>query len=180
MSGDFCIKCDRELSVYCGPCMDDAHEALERAERERDTLIRMLVSEFGWEDTSYLHAMMHVENAVRNLRTDLSVAVKERDGYKLALKHTEDALKRHREERDEARKERDLYKTRLDHAEADAEQAVAILTAECDEAREQVAMLRRALKTYYHECKCQHAEMDEVNRQAYAALRATDGLEDKP
>lgn len=51
---------------------------------------------------------------------------------------------------------------------------------ERDEAREQVAMLRQALKTYYHECKCQHAEMDEVNRQAYMALRATDGTEDKP
>ena len=48
---------------------------------------------------------------------------------------------------------------------------------ERDRAREQVAMLRQALKTYYHECKCQHAEMDEVNRQAYAALRATDGTE---
>lgn len=22
MSSDFCIRCDKELSVYCGPCMD--------------------------------------------------------------------------------------------------------------------------------------------------------------
>lgn len=56
--------------------------ATERAERERDTLVRMLVSEFGWEDSSYLHAMMHVENAIRNLKADLSVYKQECESIK--------------------------------------------------------------------------------------------------
>jgi hypothetical protein len=51
----------------------------KRACRERDTLVRMLASEFDWSDTSYLHAMMHVENAIRNLRADARAAQAERD-----------------------------------------------------------------------------------------------------
>ena len=39
----------------------------------------MLASEFDWSDTSYLHAMMHVENAIRNLRADARAAQAERD-----------------------------------------------------------------------------------------------------
>jgi len=31
-------------------------------------LFKLLVRLFGWEDKSYLHAVMHVENAVNNLR----------------------------------------------------------------------------------------------------------------
>lgn len=57
---------------------------------------------------------------------------------------------------------------------AKAEESFAKAEEERDRAREQVAMLRRALKAYYHECRCQRAEMDEVNRQAYMALRATE------
>ena len=40
--------------------------------------------------------------------------------------------------------------------------------------RAHVASLRAALKDYYHECRCRHVEMDEVNRDAYRALRATE------
>jgi myosin heavy subunit len=61
----------------------------ERACRERDTLIRMLVSEFEWSDTSYLHAMMHVENAIRNLRAEARAAQAERDEATIKLKFIE-------------------------------------------------------------------------------------------
>lgn len=48
-----------------------AEQERERAERERDVLVEMLADEFDWKDTSYLHAMMRVENAIRNLRADV-------------------------------------------------------------------------------------------------------------
>ena len=64
------------------------------------------------------------------------------------------------------------------HAEKDAAYGEAL--RERDKAQEGVAMLREALKAYYHECQCQRRDMDKVNMQAYAALRATDGPEDKP
>jgi hypothetical protein len=53
-----------------------AEQERKRAERERDVLVEMLADEFDWQDASYLHAMMHVENAIRNLRADLAVASK--------------------------------------------------------------------------------------------------------
>jgi hypothetical protein len=31
MSSDFCIKCDNELSVYCGPCVDAIRKELDDA-----------------------------------------------------------------------------------------------------------------------------------------------------
>jgi hypothetical protein len=64
---------------------DEARADAERAGRDRDTLVRMLVSEFGWEDTSYLHAMTHVENAIRNLRAELGMVGFERDEARAAL-----------------------------------------------------------------------------------------------
>lgn len=48
---------------------------------------------------------------------------------------------------------------------------------ERDEAREHVALLRKALKAYYHECLCQRPGMDEVNKLAYRALRETEPKE---
>ena len=38
MSGDFCIKCDKELCAYCGCCMDSAswRAKVLDVERERD------------------------------------------------------------------------------------------------------------------------------------------------
>jgi hypothetical protein len=41
---------------------------------QRDGLARKLAQLFGWEDKSFTHAVMHVENAVNNLRADLAVA----------------------------------------------------------------------------------------------------------
>ena len=44
------------------------------AEIQRDELVAELVGLFDWQDTSYLHALLHVKNAVLNLRADLGVA----------------------------------------------------------------------------------------------------------
>ena len=41
--------------------------------QRRKALVDLLVRVFGWSDTSYAHAVMHVENAVNNLRADLAV-----------------------------------------------------------------------------------------------------------
>lgn len=42
----------------------------EQAEQQRDSLVAVLVRLFDWEAKSYTHAVMHVENAVNNLRAD--------------------------------------------------------------------------------------------------------------
>ena len=95
------------------------------------------------------------------------------------------------EEVERLRKDRDDYKAKYEFmVERAANEKLdgyrelgakcASLEQERDEARAKVALLRQALKDYYHECRCQRTEMDEINRQAYAALRATDGPEDKP
>lgn len=52
-------------------------EDVARFQRERATLLRMLASEFDWEDTSYLHAMMNVEPTIRALKAELAVARRE-------------------------------------------------------------------------------------------------------
>ena len=46
----------------------------ERAERQRDSLVAVIACLFGWEDKTYAHAVMHVDNAVNNLRSDLATA----------------------------------------------------------------------------------------------------------
>lgn len=43
---------------------------------QRDALVAQLAALFDWSDKSYLHATLHIENAVRNLRADLAVARK--------------------------------------------------------------------------------------------------------
>jgi hypothetical protein len=57
-----------------------------------DQLAKLLAGLFEWEDDSPIHAVMHVENAVRNLQAELGVAkafhdlaVKERDLARLQL-----------------------------------------------------------------------------------------------
>ena len=57
----------------------DQWEAMDAAKKERDDLVALLAKLFGWADNSYLHAVMHVENAVNNLRADLAAATKDRD-----------------------------------------------------------------------------------------------------
>ena len=49
----------------------------EHAERQRDSLVAVLACLFGWEDKTYAHAVMHVENAVDNIRADLAAAKSE-------------------------------------------------------------------------------------------------------
>jgi len=43
------------------------------ADKQLTSLVTTLVGLFGWEDTSFLHALMHVENAVLNERADRAV-----------------------------------------------------------------------------------------------------------
>lgn len=53
-----------------------ADQAMSRAvvaQDRLDLLVSMLGGLFGWQDTSYLHAVMHVENAVNNLKADAGV-----------------------------------------------------------------------------------------------------------
>jgi len=47
---------------------------VDRILAQRDALVDTLVKLFGWEDTSYAHALLHVENAVNNLRADAAVS----------------------------------------------------------------------------------------------------------
>ena len=54
----------------------------EQAERYTETLLAQLARLFAWGDRSALHAIMHIDNAVLNLRTDLSVAEAERDALR--------------------------------------------------------------------------------------------------
>ena len=62
-------------------------QAAEKAIRERDDSVKRLealtstlVKLFEWdEDPSFLHAATHIENAVMNLRTNLSVTTRDRD-----------------------------------------------------------------------------------------------------
>lgn len=57
--------------------LDEARREVERSGAMRfvaDDLVRRLVALFGWEDATPIHAALHVENAVNNLRADLAVA----------------------------------------------------------------------------------------------------------
>lgn len=56
--------------------MHDLTLRAEQAERQRDSLVAVLACLFGWEDKTYAHAVMHVENAVENLRADFKAAEK--------------------------------------------------------------------------------------------------------
>ena len=72
-----CANCGKDLSDYeCEAEMLDGGRmrCLDCVIKQRDFLVQLLVRLFGWEDKSYLHAVMHVENAVNNLRADLAVA----------------------------------------------------------------------------------------------------------
>jgi hypothetical protein len=43
-------------------------------EQRLDSLVAVLARLFEWEDKTYAHAVMHVDNAVNNLRSDLATA----------------------------------------------------------------------------------------------------------
>lgn len=61
---------------------------------------------------------------------------------------------------------------KLAHTERALEQARKDLLV----LRAQVAALREALKDYYHECQCNHADIHAVNKRAYTALQMTENL----
>jgi len=46
-------------------------------EQRLDSLVAVLARLFDWQDNSYAHAVMHVENAVNNLRADRAAAWRE-------------------------------------------------------------------------------------------------------
>lgn len=50
--------------------IDRLRAKLAKCELERDALVAMLADLFDWNDRSYTHAVMHVENCVNNLRAD--------------------------------------------------------------------------------------------------------------
>lgn len=50
------------------------------------------------------------------------------------------------------------------------------LEQERDKLRAVAFTLRQALKDYYHECRCRHADMDSVNIAAYKALQDAEKL----
>ena len=68
------------MSDCDGQCAEDnprLREEVELLTKQRDSLVALLVKLFNWSDPSYAHAVMHVENAVYNLRSDLAVALSE-------------------------------------------------------------------------------------------------------
>lgn len=80
----------RDAALTLDGELKNALARAEKAELGRDELTAMLVKLFDWEDTSFMHAVLHVENAVLNQRADLSAetrraekAERERDGVQL-------------------------------------------------------------------------------------------------
>ncbi len=73
---------------------DQLREKLAACEGERNNLVKELNEVFGWSD-GYLHALLHIKNAVENLRADLAVARNE----VARLEADRDALKAKLEEK---------------------------------------------------------------------------------
>jgi len=48
-------------------------EELKREKLMADHLLEVLVDLFGWSDKSMLHAVLHIRNAVLNLKADAAV-----------------------------------------------------------------------------------------------------------
>jgi|GEM_PF-5166100 len=61
-------------SQYVADHLREVAESWGEIEKQRNELVRVLADLFEWEDKSYVHAVMHVENAVNNLRADLAIA----------------------------------------------------------------------------------------------------------
>lgn len=68
-----------------------ANARAEVAERERDALIEEYFKALGYvpDDKSFVHALLHIENAIGNRAADFAVAISERD----ALRAERDALR---------------------------------------------------------------------------------------
>jgi hypothetical protein len=63
MSSDFCIKCDRELSVYCGLCVDAIYAERDAARAEFIALADAL-GMVSRDDTGRIGMVASVEEAV--------------------------------------------------------------------------------------------------------------------
>ena len=82
-----CERCGADDNTSSGPhlCLScERDDELVRRTKERDDLVALLVGLFGWTDTSYLHAVLHVANAVHNLRATLeTLKLQMRADYRL-------------------------------------------------------------------------------------------------
>lgn len=73
---------------------------LDEAKEERDQLLQELVRIFKWEDPSFLHAILHVENAIKNTWADLAVEKGRTKRASLAALTSEEAFRNMRDDRD--------------------------------------------------------------------------------
>lgn len=69
------------------------------AARQRDALVAVLARVFGWQDTTWVHALLHVEAAVANLRADAAAAQEAQRGAEAELR---DEVRRALEQQREA------------------------------------------------------------------------------
>lgn len=88
---------------------DHLWRAVERINFEKNTLMRELTELFGWDDKTWLHAVLHVRNAVLNLRADLAVLREENQNLRNLLMLKEEQLKQGREAIES------LHKSLLEH-----------------------------------------------------------------
>lgn len=137
-------------AVLAEKAIESRDAALERAallEKQRDSLVALLAKVFEWEDASYAHAVMHIENAVLNLRAELAtakafhdVAVSQRDGANFLVGQLEAEVSQLRDE---------ALRYRLDKFAIDtrAEEAVELVErrAEVLELKAKIAELRELL-----------------------------------
>lgn len=65
--------------------VDEVRDEKDLIEGRLNELVSIIVKLFDMGDPSYLHAVMHVENAVKNLRADLAVANLNADTYRTVL-----------------------------------------------------------------------------------------------
>lgn len=72
------VGCDCDISFGEVVGIEETAEAIQALiEVERDPLVDELVALFKWSDTSYLHALLHVKNAVLNERATASARIGE-------------------------------------------------------------------------------------------------------
>lgn len=103
MSSDFCIKCDSNLSIYCGKCVDALRDDIDalrdeiiRLKRERDEALQRLADRDKLDEAS----------------------AQERRAEYAAVREENDRLTT---ERDEARAERDDYLAEIERLHARVE-----------------------------------------------------------
>lgn len=84
----YCELCDALSRARDAETMEsDYKKRAEKAEAERDALVAILASLFDWSDTTYSHAVMHVENAVCNLIAELAAEKARADKLEAGFVH---------------------------------------------------------------------------------------------